>query len=85
MIVFKSSITKVEATVVQPMPIAVTDKRAVIVYRCLFLLLFWTSPSERIHPGGQKSNCKKNIAFRYKQDYAHTTITIKLPNPINFN
>ena len=43
MIVLKNSITKVEATVVQPMHIAVTDKRAVIVCRGLFLLLFWTS------------------------------------------
>ena len=59
MIAYKSSITEVEATVVQPMHIAVTDKRAVIVCRGPFLLLFLDK---------QKSKLKKNDTFQYQQN-----------------
>ena len=43
----KNRVTNVEFTVVQPMHIAVSDKRAVIVCRGLFLFLFWTSKKEK--------------------------------------
>jgi hypothetical protein len=51
MVASKSRITEVEATVVQMLHIAVTDKQAVIVCRGLFLLLFGTSKkvNNKIH------------------------------------
>ncbi len=63
MVAYKISITEVEDTVVQPMHIAVTDKRAVIVCRCLFLLLFWISGTSRIRRG--KKIKVKNIEFQF--------------------
>jgi hypothetical protein len=44
----KSRITNAEATVVQLMNIAASDKRVVIVCRALFLFLFWRSKKENI-------------------------------------
>jgi hypothetical protein len=43
----ESRITNVQVTVVQPPNIATSDKRAVIVCRALFLVLFWRSKKEQ--------------------------------------